>query len=85
MVDVTVRQQYRHRPQPVPGGDVRYSPFGVLARVDDHALRAGLGRHQITVGGPRAGREPRNEHGNPPNCAKGGFQATDPASHATNR
>ncbi len=36
--------------------------LGILTRVDDQALRTRTWRHQIAVGGERAGREPRYQH-----------------------
>ena len=37
--------------------------LGVLAGVDDQALRARLGGHQVAIGGERAGWEPGDKHG----------------------
>jgi hypothetical protein len=63
MIDMPVGEQHRDRPQPVPGHDLGDARLGVLARVDDQALRARLGGHQIAIGGKRAGWEPGDKHG----------------------
>jgi hypothetical protein len=48
---MAVREQDGGGPEPVLGQDLVDPAFGVLARVDDHALLAGRRRHQVAVGG----------------------------------
>src|SRR6516165_3057637 len=65
VVDMTVREQNRGRPEPVLGEDLLDTGHGVLTRIDDHALLAGSGRDDITVRGERPGWEPCDEHKRP--------------------
>src|SRR5690349_1639727 len=65
VVDMAVREQDSGRPEPVLGQDLVDRCFGVLTRIDDHALLAGGGRNYITVGRERASREPCDEHKRP--------------------
>src|ERR1035441_9652849 len=62
-VDMTVRRQHRHRLEPVLCEDLLDPVFRVLARVDDEALLAGPGRHDVAIRGERAGRESGDQHG----------------------
>src|SRR6516165_2927377 len=65
VVDMTVREQDRGRPEPVLGEDLLDTGHGVLARIDDHALLSGSGRDDIAVRGERPCWEPCDEHKRP--------------------
>ena len=60
-----MREQHRGRLQPVLSQDLLDTRLGVLARIYDHALLAGSGRDNITVGGERPSWEPCDEHNRP--------------------
>ena len=63
VVDVSVRDQHADRLEPVLPDDLVDTGGGVLAGIDDHALRPGTRRHDVAVGTPGSGGEAGDEHG----------------------
>ena len=62
VVDVAVGEQDGDGLEAVLADDLGDAGGGVLAGVDDHALRAGAGGHDVAVGGPRTRWEPGDQH-----------------------
>ena len=62
MVEVSVGEHHRHRLQPVLGHQVAYAVRRIESRIEDQALRTGLGRHHVAVRLPRTGGEGGDEH-----------------------
>ena len=65
VVDVAVGQQDRDRLEPVLPDGVLDPGDGVLAGIDDHALLAGGGRHEIAVRTQASGWESGDKHARP--------------------
>ena len=62
VVDVPVGDQHGHRLEPVLGDDLGHAGGGVLAGVDDHALRARPRGRDVAVGAPRTCGESGDQH-----------------------
>jgi hypothetical protein len=62
---VAVGEQHRGRVQPVLGQRLVETVQHPDARIDDHALLAGAGGHDVAVGAEGLGRKAGDEHGAP--------------------
>ena len=57
MIKMPMSQDHRHRLEPMLHDQFGDTVGCIHSRIDDHALLAGLRRHQVAVGLPRPSRE----------------------------